>query len=573
MNLQWFRKHQKHFLAFLAVFLMVAWGMGGALSSLAGRRWAGRAFGKKVSMARMEVMGVRWDRSQLRARQRITKADLWQSFILLHEAEHLDLEVSDAEVEIAIKSNPRFMGKNGFGMRQYQGFLRQQGLDEQAYETTVRELLLINKLESLVISGAKVSTDEAWQQYARRQNRVKVRYARLVAADVLPTITVTPKEVKAFYEAHKADFPDPAHGKPGYKCGEQAQIDYLIARKADFLKPDDVTEKAIETYYNEHKEDFKIKEEPKKDDKQDAKDTDKKDGDAKTEKKEEKPEPKYRPLAEVSDEIRKKLADEEAENRLVSLMNKLSRKIDDGLESADFSLASLAKQLPDKALGYVRTGFLGADEIGILPTRLNFEKDITDRDDYTTPSSIQDCPEGKLIYQVMSIKPTQVLPFEEVKKQVETDLRKDKALKKVLVLSDAVREKAKTLGDCLELLRTELGAQGAGLTVCESKFFTRPMEYQGMKLAFDTGLPGNHPKFAEEAQRLAAGRVGLVVEEGADPICYLMTLAGRKSADREAFEKDKARLLARCTQEKAGIVWSAWLEELNKRADLERLAF
>jgi hypothetical protein len=240
----------------------------------------------------------------------------------------------------------------------------------------------------------------------------------------------------------------------------------------------------------------------------------------------------------------------------------------------EFSLAAIGKELATKALGYVRTAFLTSEQVGILPGKLDFQKDITDSEELI-PSAILDCDGGKFIYQVLSVKPAEVIPFEAVKKRVVVDLKKDKALKRVIEIAEECRSKANTIEACLNMLREKLGEKGKTLAIGESNFFTRPRAYgfRGSKHQLNTGIPGDHPLFAEEAFRLNEGKIGFAVEEGNESICYFMALAGRQTADRDTFEKDKRRLIQQYTFEKMSVLQDAWMADLHKRANVERFSF
>ncbi|NOZ21466.1 MAG: hypothetical protein GXP25_10305 [Planctomycetes bacterium] len=568
MKLEWFRKHQKHFLAALAAFLMVAWGAGGFLRNLVGKQYAGRVFGEKILRSVIRDMNYRWEKSRVGSRyaRRLSKSELWDAYILLDEARRMGLGVSPQEIRFAILNDPRFFDKTGFNMHAYQNFLAQSRLDAAAYEKTVEEQILVSKLLSILRNSAKVSTEDAWQKYAENNERVKVKYVAFATDLLVSDIQVTEDELKAFYETHKGNFPDPNKGKPGYKRDESAKIEYVIVKKSDLAEPGKVTDKEIAAYYEKHKELYKIDEKPS----DEKGKTEKPKADKKKEAK--KKEAKYRPLKDVKDAIRKKLAEEATENRLAAVLDKIDRKIESKMDKEmECSLSAVSEELDDPRVGYVRTAFITASDVGILPGRVDFQKDIADSEEMT-PSAIADCPGGKYIYQVLAIEPAKVMPFEEVKKQVESDLREDKALKKAMEMMEECRSKTKTLSECLELLKKKLGKKGKGLAIEESHFFTRPKSYGrggAGRHQYETGIPGDHPLLAEEAFRLHKGQIGLVVEEGAETRCYLMTLAGREAADQDEFNKEKSRLMQRYTFAKMSDLQDAWMTDLRKRADLE----
>ncbi len=104
--------------------------------------------------------------------------------LIVQEARRLGLQVGDEEVREQVMAFPAFAAQGRFSRDQYLRVLQANTLTPAKFEESIREDLLVRKIEAVIRDGAKVSEREAADAFAARRGRVKVEYARIPAADL-----------------------------------------------------------------------------------------------------------------------------------------------------------------------------------------------------------------------------------------------------------------------------------------------------------------------------------------------------------------------------------------------------
>ncbi len=99
-----------------------------------------------------------------------------------------------------------FPGGNFVGEQQYESMLEQANLTVPQFEQGVKDEILFNKLRDLVAQSALVTDAEVRQEFERRYVKVKFDYAVLRKDDLLKEIHPSETELKAFYEHNKAAY-------------------------------------------------------------------------------------------------------------------------------------------------------------------------------------------------------------------------------------------------------------------------------------------------------------------------------------------------------------------------------
>lgn len=245
---RWFRKNQKKLLACLVVFLMVAWGIGGAAEYLIPKPPYGTIAGEKISRETIGEMARRWQ-AVLYSRSQLTAGlveNVWHQLTLVKAAERAGLTVTETELDDALD-------KPG-GQFTWIRYQVPRGTAEKTLRKTVAEMILGMKAREYLRGSLHATTAEAWYAYALQNEQVKVRFAEISAEAFEPLVKPKDEELRAFYEQHK-DKPVSASGDTiGYRQPEKVKIEYLLARTDDFKKDVKITDEQIETYYNDNKD-------------------------------------------------------------------------------------------------------------------------------------------------------------------------------------------------------------------------------------------------------------------------------------------------------------------------------
>jgi len=121
--------------------------------------------------------------------------------LLLQLAQKEGLEVSDWAVAKHIEEIPLFQEDGKFSVNLYKAFLESRHLTPQAFEKTVREDLLIQKVLAVVDRAPSVSDYELSLLYGKFFGKRNFRYKLFKAEDFAPQISE--EEIKKFYAENK----------------------------------------------------------------------------------------------------------------------------------------------------------------------------------------------------------------------------------------------------------------------------------------------------------------------------------------------------------------------------------
>lgn len=134
------------------------------------------------------------------------------------EAKKLGLETTDEELRDSITRIPVFQVEGRFSKDQYLRTLLANRRTPADFEEGQREQVLATKLQDVITAGAHVSTEEVREKYRHDNERVNLRYVRVVAANIMPSVTISDADLETYYTAHRESFREP----------ERARIEYLL---------------------------------------------------------------------------------------------------------------------------------------------------------------------------------------------------------------------------------------------------------------------------------------------------------------------------------------------------------
>jgi peptidyl-prolyl cis-trans isomerase D len=172
--------------------------------------------------------------------------NLIQRRMLLHEAGKLELDVTEKELVSRIKSVSTFQENGVFHPIRYKQILKANHLSPTEYESSLRESILLEKIETMIKDRIKVSDKEAWDYYAFSNEAITADYVEL-SSDLFKDKVkdVDDKELQTWFEKNKED----------YLIDEKRLISSLIIDSEDFQDKVRITDKEVEEYYlfNEQK--------------------------------------------------------------------------------------------------------------------------------------------------------------------------------------------------------------------------------------------------------------------------------------------------------------------------------
>ena len=96
--------------------------------------------------------------------------------LFLHEAKRLGIVITPDELAAEITRVPAFSDKTGFSRERYLRTLESARMSPEKFEESLREDLLLRKVEEWVKGGVNLLPDEAWEAFRSGRGSVKVEY-------------------------------------------------------------------------------------------------------------------------------------------------------------------------------------------------------------------------------------------------------------------------------------------------------------------------------------------------------------------------------------------------------------
>jgi peptidyl-prolyl cis-trans isomerase D len=183
---------------------------------------------------------------------------LVQQQIMLDEAEKLGIYADSNDVrqylETGAPATVLFPNGKFVGDQQYAAIIASRfNISVEEFEKSVRQDIIVRRLEALITAGVTVSDQEVRDTYRKSNVKIKFDYAVLSADDLQKQINPTDAELEAFFKKNAARY---AHAVP-----EERTITYF-AFSADQV-PGGVpqpTQQEIQQYYTAHQSEYTMPE-------------------------------------------------------------------------------------------------------------------------------------------------------------------------------------------------------------------------------------------------------------------------------------------------------------------------
>lgn len=560
----WFRRHQKIVYSVM-IFAMFVWGISYSAMELIPQKPIGKIQGKKITQNEFADMLGRWQRLFFPQEKQSVVSLVWKQLMLVEEAGRMGIVVTDQEAEEGFMrlGFQIFGGETDIDRNALVQYLCTNfRLNQEQIMRTLREALLVEKLDSFMRSSVKMTSDEIWQRYSMENEQAKIKAIALKARDFVDSVNVTEDEIRAFYEKHKNDEDNRDAGKPGYKLPDRVKIECVTANLEDFAKLAVVSEDEIKKYYEENKDaQYKIAA-PEMAPAAKADGTDDK-----------KPEPSYKPLASVKEDIQTALRRQKSTEMVSEVIGKMDEEVYEAMDKTERpSFKDLANkyklvyEIPkSKATGseyLTEKDFLDVLPGAEHPAQAAFSRELYEP---TTPIAFV---AGKVVFQVIGKKPSEAAPLEEVRNIVVNDLKMEKGFLKAKEIAEKIAgsTKAMTLDETMNLLKTEAG--GKQFPVSETDYFARPMKIFNKESRYIEALKEDCPNVAKKSFDLKVGQFGVAQETTGEKACYIVNLLERKPADKTAFERDKDNATKRYLAEKQEAIMSEWQVGLGRNVEI-----
>ena len=157
--------------------------------------------------------------------------------LLLQGAANAGFSLSDAAIDQIMLQEAQFQVDGKFNSDRFDMVIRQMGYSRQQFRQMLREEMLIMQLRA-GLGASSFVTDQQITDFARLEKQTR-DFATLTLQASTQGIEVTDAEVKAFYDKHAAEFLSP----------EQVQLEYVEPKKDAFFDQVEVTDDELQSQY------------------------------------------------------------------------------------------------------------------------------------------------------------------------------------------------------------------------------------------------------------------------------------------------------------------------------------
>jgi peptidyl-prolyl cis-trans isomerase D len=391
----------------------------------------------------------------------------------LVEAERHGIVVSDEELAQQIFAIPGLQENGRFvGEQRYEQILRTQNppMTKATFEETLRRGLMIDKLRAALTDWMTVSDADVEREFKQRNEKVKLQVVALTADAFRDKVTVTDADVSAHFDAHKEE----------YRVGEQRKVRMLLLDRDQAITRTTVTATEVQQYYNSNIAQYQTPEQVRAS--HILLTTNGKDE------------------AAVRKQAEELLAQAKAGADFAELARKFSEDEGSKVNGGDLDYFSRGRMVPP----------FEAAAFAMEPGQI---------------SDIVTSQFGLHIIKVADKKPAVTRPFEEVRPQIEDQLKRQRVDQQLAARAGTL---ATEIGNAADLDRV---ARTSGLMVTESDFFSRDDPVPGL---------GPAPQVAAAAFALKADAVNGPITTPRGPV--FIALAGTREPYVPTLDQVKDRV-------------------------------
>ena len=409
---------------------------------------------------------------QLGIDQRILQG-LIEEEAAISEAGKLGIRASDQEVVARIQSLPAFQENGHFiGEARYRQILNMQNppIRPDEFEEQVRRGIVMEKLQGVLTDWITVNDQEVDAEFKRRNEKVKLAVVNFPADKFREATTATDAEIAAWFDSHKND----------YKIPEKRKVKYALINTQGMRDHQKVSAEDVQKHYQDNQQQFTTPEQVR-----------------------------------ASHILFKTEGKDEA-----AVRKQAEAVLARAKAGEDF--AKLANEYTEEEVGKTRGGDL--DFFG----RGQMAKEFEDTAFALKPGQISDIVKtsfGLHIIKTTDHKPETKRPLEEVKAQIEDQLKWERAQNEAQRLADDLDKQIDDPGDFDTVGKTR------GLTVGESAPFARTEPIAGVGMA---------PAVAERAFEMKQGETSKAIRT---PQGFaFISLTGTEAERLPTLDEVKARV-------------------------------
>ena len=171
--------------------------------------------------------------------------------LLLQQAVRGNLAITDEQLREVIASTPAFQEGNQFSRERYEQTLRREGYTPVMFEASLRRDLILQQYTS-AISDSGIASKAASRQIAasRAEQREASEYT-ISAESFASRVQIEPQAEQAYYDANRSRFLVP----------EQVRVEYVVFSSEAMQALEPIGEDEIKAWYESHIDQYRDKEE------------------------------------------------------------------------------------------------------------------------------------------------------------------------------------------------------------------------------------------------------------------------------------------------------------------------
>ncbi|RJP61892.1 MAG: peptidyl-prolyl cis-trans isomerase [Candidatus Auribacter fodinae] len=168
----------------------------------------------------------------------------WNRLIMLDEAKKYGLSVSDEEVARFL--HRIFRRNNMFDKQLYIEILRRENISPAMYEEETRKSLIIEKLNEIMLGGAKVSDYEAYLDYVADNEKLTIEYVKFDVGNYMDSIKPDAQDLESFYQENSEK----------YKKPDEVNAKYVEVLFADHMPEEEISDNDARAYYDNNTSEY-----------------------------------------------------------------------------------------------------------------------------------------------------------------------------------------------------------------------------------------------------------------------------------------------------------------------------
>ena len=173
--------------------------------------------------------------------------ELIEEVLLVKAAQKYNITVTDKELEDFILNYPLFQEKGKFSQQKYLRVLHILRMNEEEFEASQREQLLIAKVKNFIKENfSLVSQEEITQFFNLGREKINLEFVEIDPKNFLKDLNVTSEEKREYFENNKEEFAIPP----------KVKLEYLVFKPKEYIGKVDISDKEIKEYYQLHSEEF-----------------------------------------------------------------------------------------------------------------------------------------------------------------------------------------------------------------------------------------------------------------------------------------------------------------------------